>query len=48
MIGSVPPSPELVAKVEALPPIKDKPKVEVARALAHHHAFQRRVGRERS
>jgi len=34
MIGSVPPSPELLAKVEALPPIKDEPKVDVARARA--------------
>jgi ATP-binding cassette, subfamily B, bacterial len=34
MIGSVPPSPELLAKVAALPPVKDKPKVDVARARA--------------
>ena len=34
MIGSVPPSPELLAKVEALPPIKDEPKVDVAQARA--------------
>ena len=32
MIGSVPPSPELLAKVEALPPIKDEPNVELAAA----------------
>ncbi len=32
MIGSVPPSPELLAKVEALPPIKDEPQVELAAA----------------
>src|SRR5580700_3505470 len=34
MIGSVPPSPELLAKVEALPPIKDEPKVDEAQARA--------------
>ena len=34
MIGSVPPSPELLAKVDALPPLKDKPKVDIARARA--------------
>jgi ATP-binding cassette subfamily B protein len=39
MIGSVPPSPELLAKVEALPPIKDKPKVDVARARAGDTQF---------
>ena len=39
MIGSVPPSPELIAKVEALQPIKDKPKVELARARAADHHF---------
>jgi len=39
MIGSVPPSPELLAKVEALPPIKDKPKVDIARARAADTAF---------
>jgi ATP-binding cassette, subfamily B, bacterial len=39
MIGSVPPSPELLAKVEALPPIKDKPKVDIARARAGDTRF---------
>jgi ATP-binding cassette, subfamily B, bacterial len=39
MIGSVPPSPELLAKVAALPPIKDKPKVDLARARAGDTAF---------
>jgi len=39
MIGSVPPSPELLAKVEALPPIKDTPKVDIARARAADHNF---------
>ncbi|HEY0933547.1 MAG TPA: ABC transporter ATP-binding protein [Trebonia sp.] len=34
MIGSVPPSPELLAKVAALPPLKDKPKVDITRARA--------------
>jgi ATP-binding cassette, subfamily B, bacterial len=39
MIGSVPPSPELLAKVDALPPLKDKPKVDIARARAADTAF---------
>jgi ATP-binding cassette subfamily B protein len=39
MIGSVPPSPELLARVEALPPIKDKPKVGLAQARAGDTAF---------
>ena len=39
MIGSVPPSPELLAKVEALPPIKDEPHVDLARARAADHHF---------
>ncbi|HEX4398000.1 MAG TPA: ABC transporter transmembrane domain-containing protein, partial [Trebonia sp.] len=39
MIGSVPPSPELLAKVEALPPIKDEPKVDVAQARAADTRF---------
>jgi ATP-binding cassette, subfamily B, bacterial len=39
MIGSVPPSPELLAKVEALPPIKDEPRVDLARARAADHRF---------
>jgi ATP-binding cassette, subfamily B, bacterial len=39
MIGSVPPSPELLAKVAALPPVKDKPEVDVADARAGDHHF---------
>ena len=39
MIGSVPPSPELLAKVEALPPIKDEPKVDVRQARAGDRRF---------
>jgi ATP-binding cassette subfamily B protein len=39
MIGSVPPSPELLAKVEALPPIKDEPRVELAAARASDQKF---------
>ena len=39
MIGSVPPSPELLAKVEALPPVKDKPKVDDAQARAADRHF---------
>ena len=39
MIGSVPPSPELLAKVAELPPIKDEPKVDLARARAADHHF---------
>jgi ATP-binding cassette subfamily B protein len=39
MIGSVPPSPELLAMVDALPPVKDKPKVDIARARAGDTAF---------
>jgi ATP-binding cassette, subfamily B, bacterial len=39
MIGSVPPSPELLAKVEALPPVKDEPKVDLATARAADRHF---------
>jgi len=39
MIGSVPPSPELLAKVAELPPIKDEPKVDLAKARAADHRF---------
>ena len=39
MIGSVPPSPELLARVEALPPIKDEPNVELAAARKADHNF---------
>jgi ATP-binding cassette subfamily B protein len=39
MIGGVPPSPELLAKVAALPPVKDKPKVDIAGARAADRHF---------
>ncbi|TVZ01138.1 ABC transporter ATP-binding protein [Trebonia kvetii] len=39
MIGSVPPSPELLAKVAELPPIKDEPRVDLGRARAADHRF---------
>jgi ATP-binding cassette subfamily B protein len=39
MIGSVPPSPELLAKVEALPPVKDEPRVDLATARAADRHF---------
>jgi ATP-binding cassette subfamily B protein len=39
MIGSVPPSPELLAKVAALPPIKDEPQVELSAARAGDEHF---------
>jgi ATP-binding cassette subfamily B protein len=39
MIGSMPPSPELLAKVEALPPIKDEPHVDLAAARAGDEHF---------
>jgi ATP-binding cassette subfamily B protein len=39
MIGSVPPSPELLAKVEALPPVKDEPHIDVAQARAADRHF---------
>ena len=39
MIGSVPPSPELLAKVEALPPIKDEPNVDLTAARRADHNF---------
>ena len=39
MIGSVPPSPELLAKVEALPPIKDEPNVDLAAARKAERDF---------
>jgi len=35
----VPPSPELLAKVEALPPVKDEPHVDLARARAADRRF---------
>jgi ATP-binding cassette, subfamily B, bacterial len=42
MIGSVPPSPELLARVAALRPIKDKPKVDLAKAEAGDTSFSLR------
>jgi ATP-binding cassette subfamily B protein len=39
MIGSVPPSPELLAKVAALPPVKDEPRVELSAARAGDEHF---------
>ncbi|HEY6494569.1 MAG TPA: ABC transporter ATP-binding protein [Trebonia sp.] len=39
MIGSVPPSPELLAKVAALPPAKDKPNVDIGQARAGDTQF---------
>jgi len=39
MIGSVPPSPELLALVDALPPVKDRPKVDIGRARAGDTQF---------
>ena len=39
MLGSVPPSPELLAKVAALPPIRDEPHVELASARSADEHF---------
>jgi ATP-binding cassette subfamily B protein len=39
MIGSVPPSPELLAAVDALPPADDEPKVDIAQARAGDRSF---------
>lgn len=39
MIGSMPPSPELLAKVAALPPMKDRPGVDRAQARAADYKF---------
>jgi ATP-binding cassette subfamily B protein len=39
MIGSVPPSPELLAKIAALPPVKDEPHVELSAARAGDEHF---------
>ena len=39
MIGSVPPSPELLAMVEALPPANDTPKVDIGTARAGDSNF---------
>jgi ATP-binding cassette subfamily B protein len=42
MIGSVPPSPELLARVDALPPVTDEPKVPIAQARAGDATFSLR------
>jgi ATP-binding cassette subfamily B protein len=39
MIGSIPPSPELLAAVDALPPANDRPKVDIARARSGDSNF---------
>lgn len=39
MLGSVPPSPELLAAVAALPPARDEPEVPIATARAADHSF---------
>jgi ATP-binding cassette, subfamily B, bacterial len=39
MIGSIPPSPELLAAVDALPPASDEPGVEIAQARAADRHF---------
>ncbi len=39
MFASLPPSPELLAKVEALPPTKDVPNVDIGRARAADRQF---------
>jgi ATP-binding cassette subfamily B protein len=39
MIGSVPPSPQLLAAVDALPPANDKPRVDIAQARAADRNF---------
>jgi ATP-binding cassette, subfamily B, bacterial len=39
MIGSIPPSPELLAAVDALPPANDKPGVDIAQARAADRHF---------
>jgi ATP-binding cassette, subfamily B, bacterial len=39
MLASLPPSPELLAQVDALPPVTDKPSVDVARARAADRQF---------
>jgi len=42
MLASLPPSPELMAQVEALPPVKDEPRVDVAEARAADRQFSLR------
>ena len=39
MLASLPPSPELLAQVDALPPVKDYPRVDVDRARAADRQF---------
>ena len=42
LLSSVPPTPELLAAVDALPPVKDKPEVDLARARAEDRGFSLR------
>ena len=42
MLESLPPSPELLAAVDALPPVKDKPEVDIAEARAGDRHFSLR------
>jgi len=42
MLASLPPSPEMLAAVDALPPIKDEPKVDIAQARAADRQFSLR------
>jgi ATP-binding cassette subfamily B protein len=42
MLASVPPSPELLAQVDALPPVKDEPRVDIAQARAADRQFSLR------
>ena len=42
MIGSVPPSPELLAMVDALPPANDRPKVDIGQARSGDASFSLR------
>jgi ATP-binding cassette subfamily B protein len=39
MFASLPPSPELIAQVDALPPVKDRPSVDLAQARAGDRHF---------
>jgi ATP-binding cassette subfamily B protein len=42
MLASLPPSPELLAQVDALPPVKDEPHVDVSQARAADRQFSLR------
>ena len=39
MLGGLPATPELLAQVEALPPVRDNAAVDLARETAHRHEF---------